>query len=338
MTSPLISVLIPVYREGAILRQTIESVLAQTFKDFEVVLVENNADDESLGILKHYAKEFPHIVRLVSQPIQGAPSARNKGLEESRGRYIAMLEGDDLMYPNRLERQLECFEGSKEKISLLSSCFELMDWGGKTVGRWDAKKKNWMIDLEIPNIFDSHPSTWFFEKETALAVGMFNEAFNPRLIEDDEFNFKMFFEGKLLFIPENLIRVRLPSPNYQVIKDSQVSTVHILKKLDLFFGILRDKLRSQNIIKFNKNGFRKIRSQWLREQGAGFMAYENGKEVARKFMLEALKERKFDYKNWKVYFRSYSRKPKIKEVNGKKIFLSETDIDYLIKKDFFSLS
>lgn len=104
MSKPLVSVVIPVYREGEILSETIESVLVQTFRDFEIVIVNNNADDVSLSIMRKYASEYPDLIRIVDQSVQGVPSARNKGILESRGHYIAMLEGDDMMLPNRLEK------------------------------------------------------------------------------------------------------------------------------------------------------------------------------------------------------------------------------------------
>lgn len=174
MSKPLVSVVIPVYREGEILSETIESVLVQTFRDFEIVIVNNNADDVSLAIIRKYASEYPDLIRIVDQSVQGAPSARNKGILESRGHYIAMLEGDDMMLPNRLEKQLKYFEEEKDGFLLLSSYFDRVDWENKTLLNPGGIDKNfWMSSLKIDKIFGSHPSTWFFEKNTSVSVGMF---------------------------------------------------------------------------------------------------------------------------------------------------------------------
>lgn len=334
MAIPLVSVLIPVYREGEILRETIDSVINQSFKDFEVVLIENNADELSLNILKEYVKRFPEKVRLVSQPIQGAPSARNKGLMESRGIYIAICEGDDIMYPNRLERQLLAFEKSSGEVSLLASEFDLVNWeNNQVLEKSKFHQKYWMSSLELDKIFDSHPSTWFFKKDKAIAVGMFNEAFNPRLVEDDEFNFRMFLAGQLLYMPEHLIRVRLPSRNYQGVKDAQAPSEKVLYNLNTFFSILVRSLSSQNSIKYNKNGFLKIRSQWLREQGIALFKYKNGKTVGRKLILDALMTQKFDFKNWKAFFRSYFG-TRYTNCQGEKI-ISDSELNFLIENRFF---
>ncbi|MHB8370099.1 MAG: glycosyltransferase family 2 protein [Leptospirales bacterium] len=338
MSIPLISVVIPVYREGEVLSQAIESVLVQTFRDFEIIIVNNNADDVSLSIIKKYAREHPDLIRIVDQPVQGAPSARNKGIHESRGRFIAMLEGDDIMYPNRLEKQFEYFENEKRgDISLLSSYYDRVDWENRNVLEVGTYDENfWITSLEIKQIYWVHPSTWFFEKKTAIFVGLFNEEFNPRLIEDDEFIFKMFFAGRIICIPERLARVRMPSESYQNIKDAQATTLHVIKKLDLFFNILQEKLSSSKSVKFNKNGFYMIRAQWLRERAVEFLLYENGKKVSQRLIMEAIKEKPFDFKNWKAYLRTFYRKKKTK--NGQQRYIPQEDIDYLMNNEFFFMN
>ena len=333
MGQPLVSVVVPVYREGPLLRDTIESVMEQTFKEFEIILVDNNADEISIAILSEYVRKFPNVIRVISQKIQGAPSARNKGILESRGKYIAMLEGDDILYPKRLEKQVEAFEKEKGDISLLSSRFDFVDWSNNKILSKGIEEKNfWMESLKLQGIFRSHPSTWFFDRQKAIDLGLFNEAFNPRLVEDDEFNFRMFLEGRLLCLQESLVRVRLPSKEYKIIKDSQASSVNVLSKLNLFFDILKNRLSEKKEILYDKKGFSKIRSQWLREQGVGFLSYENGKKIGRKFLLDALKEDIGDYKNWKLYFRSFYKNFK----SDTQINLSDKDVKYLFENIFFN--
>ncbi|MGC8483857.1 MAG: glycosyltransferase family 2 protein [Thermodesulfobium sp.] len=336
MTRPIISVLITVYREGEILRDTLDSVMKQSYQDFEVIVVENNADELSLSVLKDYAKKFPKTIRLVSQPIQGVPSARNKGLKESSGQYIAMCDGDDVMYPNRLERQLSFFQENKGHISLLSSEYDLVNWSNDQIIEKSKKdKSSWMKYLDLRVSFRSHPSTWFFEKEKAIAVGMFNEEYNPRLIEDDDFNFKMFLKGDLVCLPESLVRVRFPSKDYLDIKNEQAPTASALYKLDIFFSTLYNELTRQSAIAFNPKGFKKIRSQWLREMGTGFLSYTNGKAVGRHLIFEALVEEPFNIKNWKAFSRSFYKKYFFHGKHEK--ILSESDLKNILERKFFVL-
>lgn len=105
MTSPEISVVIPSYRGGSLLAEAIESVLVQSFQDFEIVLVDNNADPETKAIILRYMKEYPNRIRVFLETEQGVCSARNRGILESYGNYIALLDDDDMMTPDRLEKQ-----------------------------------------------------------------------------------------------------------------------------------------------------------------------------------------------------------------------------------------
>ena len=107
MTSPAISVVIPAYRSEGLLEQTLESVLKQTFQDFEIILVDNNASSGTRAIADLYRKRFPDLIRLIREPEQGVCSARNTGIKESLGTYVALLDDDDMMAPERLEKQLK---------------------------------------------------------------------------------------------------------------------------------------------------------------------------------------------------------------------------------------
>ena len=334
MSKVFVSVVIPVYREKDLLHETIKSCLSQTFKEkYEILLVDNNCDEESRSVLMEYQHNHPEIVRVLKETRQGAPSARNAGILESRSDYIAMMEGDDIMYPDRLEIQYGYFKRVEQDISLLSSYYDLIDWGNRSViGQVKKDRPFWMEALKIKDMYRSHPSTWFFKKQNAQKVGFFNEAFNPRLVEDDEFNFKMFFTGRFECIEKSLVRVRLPSKSYNSTKMEQVSSSDILQKLDLFFNILKKKLNDEKgKVTFEPQGFRKIRSQWLREMGVGFMRNRTGMTVARHFLKNAIQEDVWDLKNWKWLFRSYFTKKNSLENR----IIDEKELSYLLTHKFF---
>lgn len=330
---PDLSIIIPVYREKDLLHDSIGSALSQTYKgNYEILLIDNNCDDESLNILNQYKKKFPEMIRLIKEDRQGAPSARNRGILESKGQFIVMMEGDDIMARDRVEKQYNFFIKYGGNLSLLSSYYDRVNWNNDQIlEHMTFEHKNWIRSLSLKDMFYSHPSTWFFKKETAIKVGCFNEGFNPRLLEDDEFNFKMYFAGELKCLPENLVRVRMPSVSYKGIKDAQVSSVDLIIKMDLFFSVLKSRLDQEHDFDFDPSGFKEIRSQWLREMGVGFMAYDNGMPVTRHLIKKALKERVFDFKNWKWFLGTFYLKKK----NGEKIYLKKEEIDYLLTTQFF---
>lgn len=104
---PLVSIIIPCYNSARFLRATLQSCLAQTWKNIEIVIVDDGSTDESLEVIK----SFDTHVRWDSGPNRGACAARNRGLELAEGDYIQFLDADDLLSPNKIQTQLSELEG-----------------------------------------------------------------------------------------------------------------------------------------------------------------------------------------------------------------------------------
>jgi glycosyltransferase involved in cell wall biosynthesis len=100
---PLVSVVIPSYNMEAFTPQTVESVLAQDYPSVEVIVVDDGSTDGSVGALKRFGER----IRLIEQKNSGACAARNRGLQECRGEFVAFLDCDDLWEPRKLTRCVE---------------------------------------------------------------------------------------------------------------------------------------------------------------------------------------------------------------------------------------
>jgi glycosyltransferase involved in cell wall biosynthesis len=100
--SPTVSVVIPCYNGARFLRATLGSVLAQTHLSCEVIVVDDGSTDDSAGV----AESFGPPVRVIRQPNQGESVARNRGIDEAQGEWIAFLDADDVWLPEKTERQL----------------------------------------------------------------------------------------------------------------------------------------------------------------------------------------------------------------------------------------
>ena len=101
-----ISVIVPVYKAEAFLRKCTDSILNQTFTDLELLLVEDGSPDQSGALCDQIAAEDPRV-RVFHKPNGGVSSARNVGLDEAKGQYIAFLDSDDLWRPEKIELQLK---------------------------------------------------------------------------------------------------------------------------------------------------------------------------------------------------------------------------------------
>lgn len=115
--TPTISVIIPVYNEADVLVDTLESLLAQTFGDFEVICVDDGSTDDSADLVRQVSARDGRI-RLETQPNSGAAAARNRGLDLARGTYVCFLDADDVFAPTLFERLLEAIVDTDADFAL----------------------------------------------------------------------------------------------------------------------------------------------------------------------------------------------------------------------------
>lgn len=134
---PLVTVLMPVFNGARFLRAAIDSVLASTFLDFELLIIDDGSTDGSPGILASYSD--PRM-RVVNNPTNlGLIASLNHGLDIAQGRYVARMDADDLMLPQRLERQVETLE-SDLGLSMVASTIEFINADDKVTGTWDTDR------------------------------------------------------------------------------------------------------------------------------------------------------------------------------------------------------
>lgn len=102
----MVTVIIPTYNVEKYINDCLESVLLQTYKNFEIIIVDNNSTDSTVTICKMYLSLYPETIKLIFERKQGAGYARNAGLRISKGEWIQFLDADDLLMPQKLETQL----------------------------------------------------------------------------------------------------------------------------------------------------------------------------------------------------------------------------------------
>ncbi len=110
--TPLVSVIIPTYNRGWILKEAIESVLAQDFVEFELIVVDDGSTDNTRDILNEYKED----IIICRQPNKGVSAARNLGIASASGRFIAFLDSDDFWLPNKLAAQIDFFNSNQDAL------------------------------------------------------------------------------------------------------------------------------------------------------------------------------------------------------------------------------
>lgn len=129
MTRPCVSVITPVYNASATIGRALDSVFAQRFTDYEVIVVDDGSNDGTRDVLRRYADR----IRIVDSPHMGPGEARNRGAAVARGEFLAFLDADDVWYPTKLERQVELAEREQD-VEFLSGDYHYIDESGRSLG------------------------------------------------------------------------------------------------------------------------------------------------------------------------------------------------------------
>jgi glycosyltransferase involved in cell wall biosynthesis len=209
MKQPRVSVIIPNYNYAHYLPQTLESVLAQSYPDVEIIVVDDGSSDDSRKVLE----QFEGRVRLIEQQNRGVAAARNNGARQSSGQLIAFLDADDIWLPLKLERQVELFL-SQPELGLVHCGVEEIDAEGNHLSfrsdgleGWVAKE---LLLLERAVILGGG-SGLVVPRATFDALGGFNERLSTSA--DWDFFYRIAARQRVGFVPEPLLQYRIHGTN-----------------------------------------------------------------------------------------------------------------------------
>jgi glycosyltransferase involved in cell wall biosynthesis len=127
---PIVTVVIPAFNAEAWLALTLQSACSQTLREIEILVVDDDSRDETARIALDHASRDPRI-RLIQRENGGVGAARNSGIREARGKYVAPLDADDLWLPEKLEAQVACIEAGGEEMGLVYCWSEKIDSQGR---------------------------------------------------------------------------------------------------------------------------------------------------------------------------------------------------------------
>ena len=202
-----ISIILPFYNCKDTLGASIESILSQTYKSFELILIDNNSDSESYDIAADYAAQDSRI-RLISESRQGIVPALNTGIEQAAGKYIARMDADDISFPERFELQYNYLEKNPD-VELVASAVNYIGNEEENYGFLEYVKWNNRLlsheDISLNRFIESplvHPSV-MFRKELIEKYGAYREG---DFSEDYELWLRFLHHGVKMFkLKESLL-------------------------------------------------------------------------------------------------------------------------------------
>lgn len=204
-TIPKVSVIIPAYNSARFLKEAIGSVFAQTYGDYEIIVIDDGSTDNTKEVLAPYLGRIKYIY----QQNQGASSARNTGIRHSQSEYIAFLDADDIWLPEMLRIQVD-YLNHNQKIALIYSLALWIDVNGKPLNKKNRLKRSLpagdVFNILYVRNFIITPSSVMIRKRILDIVGSFDESLTHA--EDHELWLRIAREFKVFGIAKYLCKHR----------------------------------------------------------------------------------------------------------------------------------
>lgn len=207
-----VSVVIPVYNSERYINEAIDSLIKQSFQDYEIIAIDDGSTDGTANVVKKYAGK----VKYIYQQNMGPASARNRGIKEANGRYIAFLDADDVSEKDRLETQVNAFKKNKDAGLVYSSLSFINEKGNKISGIHRSKQydsETFLGKMFTRNIMVS-ASVVMARKSLIEELGGFDE--NIHLSEDYDMWLRMAKNNSIVYIDVPLVRYRRHSNNASI--------------------------------------------------------------------------------------------------------------------------
>ena len=224
-TTPTVTVVIPAYNAMRYLAETMETVLNQTYQDFEVLVVNDGSTDETPNWVNKLSEKEPKV-RMVSQANQGLAGARCTGVTNARGKYVAFVDADDLWKPTKLEKQVNSLENNPQ-AGICYTWTALADSDGKATGRVIASHAEgnvWQQMTEMNIVCCG--STPMIRRSCFDDVGLFDRAISPS--DDWDMWWRISAKYEFTVIKEPLILYRQHPNNSSKKCDHMLATSRVL--------------------------------------------------------------------------------------------------------------
>lgn len=236
---PKVSIIMTTFNEQKYIKSSIEAILNQTYKNFELIIVDDASTDETCKIIKEISKVDNRIILIENKENIGFCTSLNIALEKSNGEYIARADGDDICLPFRFEKEVQFLDINQDIVVVGSSYFVFDDNG--IWGYVDATN-DYSIDSALKRVPTYHPTVMMRKKEL-LEVGCYT-VWNKKTRCSEDFDLWL----KFLSAGYKIENLKIPTIKY---REDQFSFQKRNKAQQLFLANLKKEWRK----KLNKNSF-----------------------------------------------------------------------------------
>lgn len=284
-----ISVIIPTFNSGQYIKQAIESILNQTFQDFEIIVIDNNSVDDTVEIIKSFNN--PKI-KIVKCSCAGIPNALNTGIDLAEGEYIARMDSDDISLPDRFEKQVKFLDEHKDCV-LCSGLIRLFDDNelknveGRSMG-YDETKIELLFATPV-----FHPTVMFrnkFFKENNIK---YDETY--KTCEDYEIWSRISRIGNIAVLPDILLNYRVNNSNKATITAADLTRTNhaqVIQNQFKYYGINLPVQCCEIIDPFNGKRINKLKRIFyyikIRLAFSLLIKINKNKKIFNEKMLEAI--------------------------------------------------
>jgi glycosyltransferase involved in cell wall biosynthesis len=272
-SNSLVSVIIPACNAEAFIAKTLESVIAQTYRNLEILVVDDGSCDRTVGIVQEYIQKDSRI-QLFRQKNAGVAAARNLGIEKSRGEFIAPIDADDIWYPQNLEKQVQFMNQGGSTVGLVYSWSVDIDENDRPTGGFKAARiAGDVYTTFIAHYFIGNGSATMMRRSCLDRVGGYDPKFrvqNAQGCEDWDLYLRIAERYEFQVVPEFLIGYRKASKSmscdYQLMAKSHSMVMGSVQRrypqlpqylfklschnLYLYFAHQSNRCRSHDITRF----------------------------------------------------------------------------------------
>jgi glycosyltransferase involved in cell wall biosynthesis len=287
----IVSVLMPVFNAERYIEQTLRSVFRQTLRDFEFIAIDDGSNDNSLKILKDYARHDRRL-RVISRPNKGIVATLNEGLSLAGGKYVARIDADDTCDERRLAMQVERMDAEQELVALGSNSI-VTDPDGRRLGIFAVPLTHEEIDAaHLKGQSSIHHPAVMMRTDKLKRVGGYREGFCPA--EDLDLWIRLAEVGRVANLAEPLLTRRLTLDGLVATRSHQQENT--IRQILIDAWARRNLPGQPHFLRYKPVSIAKRYRLWA------WLAINDGHpELAREYARKAVAREPYHPSSWRLY-------------------------------------